>query len=227
MKNEQIRLFKLLKAGKINEADFVLLSDAIKHKKPLIYSIFEFLINPFQQLAGKSGLVVGILIVLALSIVSKLVGVHLLSLTSYYIVPPDKQHLINFSLSLEVNLITCLTLSILFILASRVCGQKSWRVMDFVTMVLLARLPYLVITSIIVIADKIHPHMANATTGITALLGYLLISYALLWQIVIWFYGFRDISGLQGNKLWLSFIFCIIIAEEISFYLISLLIWIY
>lgn len=227
MRNQQIRLLRLLRSGKITEADFILLSEAMKHKKSLTYSIFDFLLNPYQYISGVYGLISGVLIIIALSAVAASISALFESPNSYFIAPIDKQHLITFILCFKINVITCLTISISLILASRVCGQKSWHILDFIIMVLLSRLPFLIVTIIIAILNLIHPGIINSTTGIIYFIASLMVVGAIFWQIVIWFYGFRDISGLEGNKLWLGFILSIAIAEGVASYFISLLIWVF
>jgi hypothetical protein len=130
----------------------------------------------------------------------------------------------TFTLLLYQNTVCWLTLSILFLLSAKVFDQKGTRIIDFFGTLALARLPYLVLTLFLIVVKKYNPGILNVDPGkiyqlyasFTMIIVNFIWSLLFVWQIVSYFYALKESSGLNGNKLWISFVVSILIGDVIS-----------
>ena len=141
-------LLNMLQEKKISEAEFKLLSSAIDKKPSWKDQLFTLLINPFHKIAGFYALAAGMAIIVlmsALGVIAKVYFVGILSILNASVVKNPKFQ-INFLMLLSQNLICWGVLSVLFMLAAKLCHQKRIRIIDFLGTVALSRFPYLIIT---------------------------------------------------------------------------------
>lgn len=226
MSKEKERLGKMLKEGKISEEDYSLLLAAIEKNSSRAGYIFSILLNPFQKIAGFNALILGLIVILAMSflgVAAKLYFPGILGVLNATVVKLPKIQMGVF-LPLCQNIISWLTLTFLFFISAKIFQQKKLRFLDFLGTVALSRFPYLILTLSILLSKAISPGFMDIdlskglelhpSIGMT-LFG-IFFTICALWQIITYFYALKESSGLIGKKLWISFLASIIIGEAIS-----------
>jgi hypothetical protein len=134
---------------------------------------------------------------------------------------------INFSFLVLIyqNLISWLVITAVFIAITKILRQKRTRIIDFFGTTAFARYPYLLLVGIISIIRLFDPNngnliaIATGKTSIHPIMESVFSMIALLfalWQIVTYFFAFKESSGLIGKKLWLGFFVAMVSAEAIS-----------
>jgi len=226
MADEKERLLALLKDNKISKDDYQLLLAAIDKKPSRLVQFFFFAINPFHKIAGWLALSIGILILLAISylgVIAKFYYPSVLSSLDALVVKNPKVPL-NFFLLAYQNFVIWLLLTVIFFLVAKILKQRGIRAVDFFGTVALSRFPTLVYTAISAIVWLVYPAVmyVDINQGYpihqTTAMALMDVFYAVcsVWQLAIYFFAFKVSSGLVGKKLYLSFIFSILLAETIS-----------
>jgi len=226
MSKEIERLESMLKDNKISPDEYKILLDAIEKKSSRMNAIFLLLVNPFQKIAGLYSLVIGSIVILAMSyfgVIAKIYFNGLLGVLNSSIfknpgIPP------TFSLLLYQNVVAVLVLAILYIISAKLCQQKRLRIIDFFGTVALSRIPFLMLTLFLSIIQIINPSIMelDLTKGTYFQPSLPMILFMLpvlafgIWQIVTYFYALKESSGLSGKKLWISFISSFLIGEMIA-----------
>lgn len=144
----------------------------------------------------------------------------MLSFVSVKMIPNIKAPY-TFLLLVYQNVITCLTLSVSYILFAKIFQQKRLRIIDFFGTVVFSRLPFLIYLMFLLlvqvaIPDFIANPMAHFHPSWIVAIASLVNILLALWQIAIYFYALKESSGLTGNKLWISAIGSFVIATAIS-----------
>ncbi|MBS0287554.1 MAG: hypothetical protein JSR17_09670 [Proteobacteria bacterium] len=225
MPSENERLLTLLKDNKITQDEYKLLSKALVQNTGAKY-VFSLLINPFQKIAGVRALGLGIGIIVAISYLGSIAKIYfpglLGILNSSMIKNPNIGT--DFLFLLYQNAVIWLVLTLLFIMAAKICQQKSVRIIDFMGTVALSRFPYLILTAFLAMMRVQNPRfmdvgMENGLQLKPSLLAITFSSVVIIcavWHIVTYLYALKESSGLSGKKLWLSFIASILIGEIVT-----------
>ena len=223
MKNDKERLMGMLNENKISQDDYNTLLVALEKKSFFLKLQSSLWLNPFQKIAGFKALIMGMMILLAMSgmgVIAKVYFVGSISIINASAVAKQTMD-ISFLLLAYQNIVSWLILSAMFILAAMILQKKKIRIIDFLGTVSLARFPALLITILIGIVRMINPSILDVdmSKGISlhasfsqTLLGVLMM-VLIVWQIFTYFYAFKESSGLIGKKLVLGFIASIIAAE--------------
>ena len=225
MSNEKDKLVKMLSENKISESDYKMLAAALD-RKSLLNSIEDLpVFNPFKKIAGIKALLFGIAIMLAMSLIGVKANVYFDGIFSntFNIGIKTNMHP-NFYLLLYQNVINVFVLATIYYVTALLCGQKRIRIIDFYGTISLSRYPYLILTTIIAITYYLYPeffqidiskgHNLKPTLIGTILNFSFMICY--VWQIVTYYFAFRESSGLEGKKLLISYIILYLIAELIA-----------
>jgi hypothetical protein len=233
MNNEKERLDNLLRANKITASDYKILLSAIEKKPSRAKLILLFLVNPFQKIAGIKALVLGMLIILIMSylgLTAKMYFSSIVTVVSAAMIKSPKMP-INFFLLLCQNLIAWTTLSLLFIAAAKILQPKKTRIIDFLGTVALARFPFLFFMLFVNILVLLHFDMNHIDLlygapeynySILPFLFYVICVVSMVWNVVTYFYAYKESSGLDGKKLFVSFIITMVLANTIAGFLVSL-----
>lgn len=225
MTSEHDRLLALLKDNKITQNEYALLSKAIA--KPTTLRFFcSLLINPYQKIAGAWSLILGAGIILGISYLGSIAKIYFVGLLGILNVSMVKNPNIgaDFLFLLYQNAVIWLVLTLLFIAASKICKQKSIRIIDFMGTVAFSRFPYLLLTGFLAIVRIMHPRfmdvgMENGLQLQPSLLAVAFSSVVFIcaaWHIITYLNALKESSGLSGKKLWISFIVCILLGEIIT-----------
>lgn len=235
MSREQQKLAQMLQENKINEADYRLLLSALERTSE--QSIFSWMINPFQKIAGLQALVLGLLVILSLSIIGTYARVYFAGVLDC-LNAANLKHLQvmmpNFKLLLMQNIIDWLVLSTVFLIAALLLKQKRIRVIDFYGTVALARFPYIILSLFIALVWIISPQSLNFDltdktmkfefSYIGKLLDFMW-QFCYAWLITTYFFAFKESSGLNGTRLWIGFVISLFIADQIAHPIGSWLWW--
>lgn len=219
---EKQRLLAMLHDNKITEEDFKILSAALDNKPSRLMSIFHFLINPFQKIAGIRALFIGITLVLLVSYVGFRANIYFVNILSYdpasWFSHPKTPY--TYLFLLYQNTVCVLSLSLSYLLFAKIFKQKRLRVLDFFSTVTLAQLPYLIGLILFLWLTTFDPAAASKSAqfhpNLLSSLQSALNSITSVWLITVWFYALKESSGLSGNKLWISFIGSLVLAATLS-----------
>ena len=192
---------------------------------PCFVILFSFLVNPFQKIAGVYALVSGWIIICMMSYlgsVGKFYSVGVIgSLNASVVTHSHVQP--TFLLIVYQNSVVWFVISVFFLVFSKMFQQKRLRIIDFFGTVALARFPFLILTTLLVIMCFINPSIMNvdfkkgldlhpslfmSVFGVGVVLCFI-------WEIVSYFYALKESSGLVGKKLWISFIVALVLSEII------------
>ena len=237
MSIEKQKLASMLKQNKITDNDYRLLLNAMENKSD--QNIISLFINPFQKIAGLNALIMGIIVIIALSYIGVLADVYFMgifdclnaaNLKHMHVVKP------NFQLLLSQNLIDWIVLSITFMLAALVLKQKRIRIIDFFGTVALARFPYIFLSLFIAIVWLVDPTLMDFDLTKTeqphgfsfagTLINFMW-QFCWAWQITTYFFALKESSGLNGTRLWIGFVVSVLIADQIAHSLGQSLIWLH
>ncbi len=228
MNKEKERLLDLLHQNKITETDYKLLLEALD-KNSRIQKVFNFLINPFQKIAGIYALIMGISIILIMSYLANNISIHFPGLLSYIYTRPANGMIkvtpITYLIIVSQNLISCLTLSIALFISAKILRQNGLRFIDFIGTIMLSRFSYFTVTVIFYIIYQINSTILDSSDQsiytIDKIFVMLIVFSGLIWQIILFFNAYKESSGLTGNKLWRSFIVTLLISQLLSAFVIN------
>jgi hypothetical protein len=227
MKHEKKKLLAMLNENKITKDDYQLLLNAIEGKSQ--QSLYSWFINPFAKIAGFRALVIGIIIIIALSVSGEFAQVYYSGIFDCLNASNLKHmqvHMPTFTLLLQQNLVNWLVLSTVFMTIARLFRQKRLRVLDFFGTVAMSRFPYLVLSTFILIIWKIDPTLLDfdpVKINIKQFhfsIPYMIIDFAwqfcYAWQVTTYIFAFKESSGLRGTRLWIGFVVSIFIADALA-----------
>ena len=226
MTNEKARLEKMLRDNKISQQDYEILASALKRKTIFNKIHSTFLLNPFQKIAGIKALVLGLITLLLTSFFGVKAQVYYLSsMVTLNATALAKQTISHpFAFLLYQNVACWFVLATLLMIAAKILQKNKIRIIDFFGTVALARFPTLIITLYVMIGRAIAPNLWNIDMSKGFPLHFSASQYLVsipasiiaIWQAVIYFYAYKESSGLTGKKLWLSFLGTMVIAECIA-----------
>lgn len=225
MSAEKERLLKMLDENKISENDYKILLAAIDSKNSKFKFIISLLVNPFQKIAGVKSLVIGVAIIFVMSyigVLAKLYYSAILDITNATEVLHPKVPL-SFLVLLYQNLVIWILLSAVYIIIAKIFRAKKVRIVDFLGTTALARYPYFFFTILFFITQLFVPNFSLYDTAkgyihpniLMMLLGVIFLLCG-IWQLVAYYYAFKESSGLTHKKLWIGFVVSMLIAEIAS-----------
>jgi len=214
-KNKE-RLLALFQEKKISEAELQILLNSIDTKISFFYKVYLFLINPFQKIAGFQAFFLGILFTIVMAFCANKADVHypdIISLTSSI----ELNKKLNFIKILCEQLIQCTTLALFFYIFSLIYQNGKVRLIDFLGTVYFSRFPYFIMTLYILILRHLFPNILTGSGDHPWRYAmYIFSDLGLAWQIITYFFAFKESSGLKDTRLWAGFILCIILASFTS-----------
>lgn len=214
MSQEKEKLIAMLKRKKISENEFHLLTAALS-KKSICENVEETLwINPFKKIAGLKALLLGLLIMAGMSIFGTYANLYFDSPFSAMFALGIKTTVKpSFLLLMYQTIASCLVLGSLYYIAALIFGRKRLRLIDFFGTVALSRYPYLVLSAFAALiyflypavfqidvskGYDLHPSIADTMLDLVWMACYV-------WQILTYMFAFKESSGLEGKKFWISF----------------------
>ena len=226
MNTEKTRLDKMLSDNKISQEDYHILATALKRKSFFAKMHASLWLNPFQRIAGVKALIIGVVILILTSYVGVKAGIYYLGPLSLINATalPKQSFAHPFLFLIYQNTVAWITLSLLFIIAAKMLQKGRVRIIDFLGTTLLGRFPILMITLSAFLIRIFFPEVLNIDVSkglqvhgsIAQYLFSILISVFLIWQGFVYFYAFKESSGLTGKKLWWGFLGAIVLSEFIA-----------
>ncbi len=226
MNTEKTRLENMLRDNKISREDYDILASALKRKSFFTKMQSSLLLNPFQKIAGLNALVLGMIILFMTSYIGLKADVYFLSPLSVINASALAKQTFShpFLFLVLQNTISWLTLSLLYILITKLLQKNKIRIIDFLGTVSLARFPILLITLYTYLIRVFFPSLlridfSNGYQIHWSMTQYLIsvpITGLAIWQGFVYFYALKESSGLNGKKLWGGFLAAIVLGEFIA-----------
>lgn len=226
MNTEKARLDKMLQEQKISQEDYAILATALKRKTIFNKIHSTFLLNPFQKIAGIKALFLGVITLILISFFGVVAKVYYLSpMSTINALALAKQVITHpFLFLLYQNVVCWLVLALSLLLAAKILQRKTVRVIDFLGTVAFARVPTLIATIYLAVLRVTYPSILYIDYSKGMQLHFSLAQYLFtapviilaIWQAMIYFYAYKESSGLTGKKGIFSFITVLVIAECIS-----------
>jgi hypothetical protein len=213
MKKELKKISQLLNEKKITQDEYNLLTTALNKKN----SSFLKIINPYTHFNEKTLLVLGFMSVVAMTLLAPFAKITFSGLLD---LQTSKEMLYWESVqrcALQ-NMVILILWTLGTWLAAFICKQKNLRFVDFFIGSLIPRIPYLIVTLLYLLffsITGIDPYLKEVT-GPIILLIVLLTVPGLILNLVYLFFGLQNASGLQSNKLWVSYISLVFVIETLS-----------
>jgi len=187
----------------------------------------NFLLNPFDKIAGQQALLYGLIIMLVSAFLSILFNARFDGILDL--------HFTNVSPGWKVALldqgVNIVSLFIAFFIVARLFGAKHTRWIDIIGTFALARAPYMLLP-LLNFNNKLGGYGERVFELISStnyedlnpadffewwMIPYFLILFlGLVWMIILYFQAFKISTNLKGNQLIFSFIIGIFAAELIS-----------
>jgi hypothetical protein len=234
MKQEIDRLLKMRKENKITESDYLMLSSALKKTSFCSNIENSIFINPFQKIAGFKVLIIGLMLIIIMSILGVYANLYYDGSIGFVIANNLKvPRAPSFLFLLYQNVVACLSVAGFFLLAAFLLRQKGIRAIDFLGTVTLARYPTCIAIIYILIDKKLCPEEFNQdiSKGISlhfsvmGMIGALVFMACFILQIMTYFSALKESSGLEGKRLWSSFIIAMLAADLLSIVLTRLFLY--
>jgi hypothetical protein len=226
MNTEKARLDQMVQEQKISPSDYIILANALKRKTLFNKIHSTFLLNPFQKIAGLKALFLGIITLLLTSYFG--VKAKLYFLGPFSIINESalaKQSMSHpFAFLLYQNVVCWLVLAIVLMVTAKILQKNKIRMIDFLGTVALARFPFLILTVSLLLVRVFYPEILNVDfkhglplhpSMAQSLFGIIVTSCA-IWQITVYFYAFKESSGLTDKKLWFGFFVAMGLAENMA-----------
>ena len=226
MNTEKARLDKMLHEKKISQDDYSILLQSLKRKSFFTKLHQSLWLNPFQKIAGFKALILGIFILVMtsyLGIQAKLYYLGPLSaINAFALAKQNISHLFLFLL--YQNMVNWLVLAVLFMIATKILQKNKMRAIDFLGTVSLAQFPVLLTTAYTCLIRIFYPSLLDIDMSHGLQIHFTLYQYIctipfivfIVWQIVLYFYAFKESSGLNGKKLWWGFLGSLIFVSMIA-----------
>lgn len=224
MNKEQEKLLKMFQDRKISESDYQLLSQALNKESLCTQLENSLFVNPFQKIAGFKALFLGLILMVILSVLGVYSNVYFDGILGVMYAEHIKAMKPNFLLLMYQNGAAVLVLASLFLASALILRQKRIRVIDFFGTVAMSRYPLLIWFLYNILEKNLFPPKPwdystdiELHFSITGTVGYFFFIGAMVGQIITSFFAYKESSGIEGKKLWISFICTILIGEMIGF----------
>lgn len=225
MNKEELKLLAMLKDNKISQSDYEMLLVALNKQSFCTQIENSWFINPFQKIAGFKALLLGLLVLLAMSVLGTYSEVYFDGILGFMMPYNLKAMKPNFILLVYQNTAAWLTLSLVFLAMAIFLKQKRIRVIDFFGTVLLARFPIL----LSLLFTTLHKYLTPDTFkpddlskgielhfSLLNTLAWLVLMGALAWVLMTYLFAFKESSGLDGKRLWFGYITSIVLGDIIA-----------
>lgn len=226
MNNEKNRLDKMLNEHKISQEDYRVLSKALQRKVFYTTMQSQFWLNPFQKIAGFKALIIGMMILLMTSYFGVIAKVYFLGPIGIINASAlaKQTNATGFLFLTYQNIVSWLILSVLFIVTAKILQKQKLRIVDFLGTVIFAQYPTLFNVMFISVSRFISPSLWNVDMSkgmpVHASIGQYvngaIVSVFMVWQIITYFYAFKESSGLLEKKLWIGFLVSLIVSGFIA-----------
>ncbi|MGA2655722.1 MAG: hypothetical protein ABSF18_07065 [Gammaproteobacteria bacterium] len=225
MSKEKDKLLNMFKEKKISEKEYKFLSDALDKKSSLDDIESSILLNPFKKVAGMKALMIGVVIMVLMSLLGVAAKMYLDgifgSVLAFNINTPIKP---SFYLLMYQNIVSCLVLSSLFFMSAIFFNKKRMRYIDFLGMVTLSRYPFIILVGCTAFIQTFFPEFYKMDTthgyemhfSILRLIDHLFFMTCFIWQIMTYFFALKEASGLEGRRLWISYLVAICLSDVLS-----------
>ena len=223
MNTEKARLDKMLQEKKISQEDYAILATALKRRTIFNKIHSTFILNPFQKIAGTKALFLGLITLILTSFLGVKAQLYYLSpMSTINALVLAKQTITNpFIFLLGQNIVCWLVLAIFLLITAKIIQKNSIRIIDFFGTVALARFPTLLVTIYTMMIRIMNPSLLDIDMSKGFPIHFTLAQYIwsipiailAIWQAVMYFYAYKESSGLTGKKLILSFLTIIVLAE--------------
>ncbi|MCK4649235.1 hypothetical protein KAT51_06910 [bacterium] len=185
--------------------------------------------NPFEKLKGIRAFILGVIVVLATSVVGWVCGVHFdgaLDMHLWKVFP-------TYKIVLGESLINWLSLGLSFWILALLISKKKENPLTYLGTIGVARFPYLLAALVgskftagkyleaITLTEKTMSIQLERLMQPGFIIIGIMITLFAIWGIVLYFFAFKESSKLSGGKIAFAFILGIIIAEVISKLLIK------
>lgn len=201
------RVERLVAAGNIAPEEGARLLAAMSNAPKR--SAFYWLLNPFERFGGGVAAGAGALIS-ALSIAASRLGIRFDGLLDMHIVRPSVPKL---QVAVADQIVGWLFPALCFWAVARMLTRHV-RLLDFVGMVGLARLPLLLCALAVVGLPQPSATSVRLTPALLVIATLAIV--ALVTNITLLYQGFKNASGLRGARLVGSFIATVIVTELLS-----------
>lgn len=224
MEEAKKRLIHLLETGKISTLDYTELLNALEKKAPVKSIVYDLIFNPFQKIAGMTALIIGLVTTLLTSFLAKQILTSFNGIYLFNILKSGNNYHYSFITIIGQNLVGILSLSCIFLLTTLIWNPKGLRILDFVGLVMLARLPFLLVLIVLNLLSLLHINFAISMHNPNSLALHIIQIASLIantWTTVLYFQAFKTASSLNGYKLWLSFCIAMVTSYVLSTFLIN------
>ena len=185
--------------------------------------------NPFEKLKGIRAFILGVIVVLATSVVGWVCGVHFdgaLDMHLWKVFP-------TYETVLGESLINWLSLGLSLWILALLISKKKENPLTYLGTIGVARFPYLLAALVgskftvgkyletITLTEKTMSVQLERLMQPGFIIIGIMVTLFAIWGIVLYFFAFKESSKLSGGKMAFAFILGIIIAEVISKLLIK------
>jgi hypothetical protein len=227
MSHDKKRLIDMLEEKKISKSEYKTLVKALdKSLNPK--KVLCLLINPFEKIAGSNALILGMLMLLVMSYLGALGKLYFLGALSLKVLPGPQAESLGFPALLYQNLVNWALLSTAFLCVAKFIHKQTVRSIDFFGTVAFAHYPYLFLSGFLCALQfwdpslfEFKPHQIVSLSPEMILLTFIALA-AFIWQIAVYFYAFKESSGLAEKKLRTSFFLALTLTEVLAYPLVSI-----
>ncbi|MCX6994179.1 MAG: hypothetical protein NT011_13700 [Kiritimatiellaeota bacterium] len=196
-------------------------STELKKYNPVIAWLF----NPFTYIAGRESLIIGLIGIVATSLIGSLGDIHFDGVLDMHI--GAKTPVWFF---IAEGFINWFSFAVLLFIAGRIFSKSAFRIVDVFGTQAFCRLPTLISAAALLlpankrVLDELTKMVQNpnqlpalplADTAIFAAV-MIIVLVMLVWMVTLMYRAYAVSCNLKGTKAIISFIVCLVIAEVIS-----------
>jgi len=177
--------------------------------------------NPFQYIAGRDALVLGIVMIIVASIVGSYSNSHFDGILDFHTGAPA-----SLEFFIIEGIIDWLIMGLLLLFAGLLISKSKFRVIDVIGTQALARFPSIIIALIALLPSfqetisrlAVEPTNIKSLIGnnFIVLIGLLIILVITIWMVILMYKAFSVSCNVKGGKAVTFFIVVIIIGEILS-----------
>ncbi|MDI1233093.1 MAG: hypothetical protein PSX81_02295 [bacterium] len=186
----------------------------------------QLLFNPFIKIAGAKALLLGLVLIIIGSVFASLFNARFDGLIDLHFYKG-----VNVFQALFDQIIGLIVVAFVFFITALILGSKP-RLVDLVGTFAYSRLPYvfapllnitgvfLTFSNALQSIDPANPVLPLSSSQLVSFVFLTILSIVLVvWLVTLYFKAWKTCSNLKGNKLVLSFIAGLLIAEILTVYL--------
>ena len=196
---------------KINKNEYDTLIKSLDNKPKRFMWLFNFLINPYEHFSTTICFIIGILILFTLAYIGYTTS---LNFPGLFGAESTLGKSFPYSSILKSLFISWVCTSLMFYTMSKILGGLYLRIFDFFAFCALAKFPFFVAMLLDSISYHINPRLVNfndkpeTNVYINIYTGILdtVVVVMIFWHIILYFFAFKQASGLNHNRNWLGFV---------------------